>query len=767
MQDIKNCIALPSIALRGVVVFPGCTANFVIARDASVKALFAAVQNDGMVFLVPQTDAAVESPSGADLSKIGTTAKVLQYIKLPDGTYQVLVTGISRGERADDSYVDGALMCFVDTDTAPSVPDVKNRRLISQLKGIFEIYTAKMGRYASSEVAKAVASANDLSELCDCIASEIVNDFDERLELLLQTDLIARYEAVTAIIMRDIELHVFNEQLESDTRHAMQNKQREMFLREQLAVIKHELGEDSTGEYLGKILEADLPPHVKDALLAENDKLAKMQFGTAEATVIRNYIETCLELPWQRRDIADVDIAEAEQILNNEHDGLDDVKKRIIEFLAVRQLKPNVKGQILLLVGPPGVGKTSIAASVAHATHRGFARVSLGGIHDEAEIRGHRRTYVGAMPGRIINAIKQAGTSDPVILLDELDKMASSIHGDPASAMLEVLDPEQNVKFRDNFIEIPFDLSSCIFIATANTTETVPAALLDRMEVIHIGSYTDFEKLLIAKNHLIPKQIKQNGLKRSQIKFSDAAVYAIMCGYTRESGVRSLEREIASICRKAAKQLIQGSHNSITVSKNTVEKMLGKPKFRPDSIYSNDEVGTVNGLAWTSVGGEMLRVEVLSMPGTGKIELTGSLGDVMKESAHAAISYIRKHSAELGVDPDFYKNRDLHIHVPEGATPKDGPSAGVTICTAMVSELTGRPAKRDVAMTGEITLTGRVLPIGGLREKSIAAYKAGAKKVIIPADNMSDLDKFDGAVLDALDFVPAKRIDDVLTAALL
>lgn len=767
MRDIKKCVALPSIALRGIVVFPGCTSGFVIARDASIKALEIADKHDGMLYLVPQFNVAIETPSGNELSQMGVTAKLLQHVMLEDGTYQILVSGVSRAERVDDQYTDGVLSCVVVENDDNYQTEIENRRLVAQLKKIFGIFVEKTGRSSSPDFAKSISKFDNLSRLCDYIASEILGDFEERFDFLLCRDAVARYQMLTMLIKRDIELHIFNEQLDSETRGAMQSKQHELFLREQLAVIKQQLGDGAAGaEYYDRIISADLPHDVAETLLAENDKLAKMPFGTAEATVIRNYIETCLELPWQRCSGGIVDIGRAECILNDEHDGLDEVKKRIIEFLAVKQLRPDAKGQILLLVGPPGVGKTSVAMSVAHATERAFARVSLGGIRDEAEIRGHRRTYVGAMPGRIINALKQAGTSNPVILLDELDKMASDIHGDPAAAMLEVLDPEQNVRFRDNFIEIPVDLSQCIFIATANTVESVPAPLLDRMEIIHINSYTDFEKLTIAKNHLIPKQIKQNGLKKSQIRFSDDAIYSLMRGYTRESGVRSLEREIASVCRKAAKEIVSGQCKSISVSAKTVVKLLGDPGFRPDSIYPDDEVGTVNGLAWTSVGGEMLRVEVLSMPGTGKIELTGSLGDVMKESAHAAVSYIRKHSAELGVDPDFYKNRDLHIHVPEGATPKDGPSAGVTICTAMVSELTGRPAKRDVAMTGEITLTGRVLPIGGLREKSIAAYKAGAGTVIIPAENLHEIKKFDRQVLDALDFIPVAHINEVLDKAL-
>lgn len=766
MHDLKDCVVLPSVALRGVVIFPGCQASFIVRRPASVKAIETAAAHDGLLFLVPQLDIMYEEPSGDELASIGVTAKLLQKVKLDDGCYQVLFEGIERAQRVSDQYTDDILACFVYTDRSKKIKESQNMSCCNTLRGVYETYLQKSGSLAAPELLEAAGNITDISKLCDRIVSDVYQSFGDRLTFLQQNEPISRYEMLLERIKSDLEVITFNDELEGRTRSSAFKRQREAYLREQLAVIHAELGDDGGNEYIERIYNTALPDYVERALTEEAHKLDRMPFGSPETTVIRNYLDECLALPWMRYTHDSDDITLAESVLNADHEGLEDVKKRIVEFIAVRQFNPDIKGQILLLVGPPGVGKTSIARSVAVATGRKFARVSLGGVHDESEIRGHRRTYVGSMPGRIIDAIKHAGSANPVLLLDELDKMASDIHGDPTSAMLEVLDPEQNVKFRDNFIELPFDLSKCLFIATANTTDRIPAALLDRMEVIQINSYTDFEKFSIAKKHLIPKQIKRHGLKKSQIKFSDEAIYAIMHGYTRESGVRNLEREIASLCRKSFKELIEGPHNSITVSKNAVERMLGLPKFKPDHIYSADEVGVVNGLAWTSVGGVMLRVETLSMPGTGKIELTGSLGDVMKESAEAAVSYVRKHSKELGIDPQFYKDTDLHIHVPEGATPKDGPSAGVTICTSIISELTGKPVLRDVAMTGEITLTGRVLPIGGLREKSIAAYKAGAKKVIVPADNMPEIQEFDSALRESLEFVPAERISDVLSHAL-
>ncbi len=555
-------------------------------------------------------------------------------------------------------------------------------------------------------------------------------------------------------------------------RQHLNKTQRDIYLREQLHIIENELGiddydeEEEESSYAKRIRQHKLPAEVQEALLAENAKLKRMQFGSPEATVIRNYIETCLELPWGKTSKDRTDITIAKRILDEDHDGLTKVKERILEFMAVRQLSPELDGQILCLVGPPGVGKTSIVKSIARATNRKYVRIALGGIRDEAEIRGHRKTYVGSMPGRIVNGLKQAGTSNPVMLLDEVDKLTADAHGDPTSALLEVLDADQNKTFRDHFVELPIDLSGCLFIATANTTETIPLPLLDRMEIIYMDSYSDNEKLSIAKNHLIPKQLKRHGLKRSQLRFTDNGINELILRYTKESGVRNLEREIASVCRKAAKEIVDGNTAKKTVDAKTVIEMLGPEKFLADRIYGKDEVGIVNGLAWTQLGGDMLRIEALSMSGGGALELTGSLGDVMKESARAAVSYIRKHANELGIPEDFHKNTDIHIHVPEGAIPKDGPSAGITIATAIVSELSGKTVKQSVAMTGEITLTGRVLPIGGLKEKTAAAYKAGVRTVIIPKDNMKDLEEIDQEVRSALEFVPVSSVMEVLRIAL-
>ncbi len=761
-----------AIALRGIVIFPETTASFEIGRKISINALKAAESDGEMLLLIPQHDPAVTEPVEKDLMEIGVLARVIQSTRLKDGGYQVVVEGIKRVRRKETAITEDIIKCNVidiETRTVPSF--AKERIATKELFRVFSEYLNFLSKPSDDIIAEA-NKISDVSCLADFLANNFVVNFDERKELLEECDAIRRIKALTEIFRKDIDIFHLENDIQQKVRHNLQKQQRDMYLREQIRAIKHELGEDNISdeteegdEYYSKIMAADLPEDVCEKLLAENIKLGKMPFGTPEATVLRNYIEVCLELPWKKKTKDRVNIATAKRILDRDHDGIQKVKERILEFLAVKQLKPDLKGQILCFVGPPGVGKTSIAKSIADATNRKFSRISLGGIRDEAEIRGHRRTYIGSMPGRIINALKLAGSSNPVILFDELDKLTKDAHGDPTSAMLEVLDVEQNSTFRDNFIELPVDLSECLFIATANTTETIPAPLLDRLEVIQMDSYSDKEKFAIAKNHLIPKQLKRHGLKSTQCKFADTAVKELITSYTRENGVRNLEREIASVCRKSAKLIVEGE-TKINVKVDTLRSMLGPAKFLPDSIYDKDEVGIVNGLAWTYLGGDMLRIECSSMEGSGKIELTGHLGDVMKESARAAISYIRKHCDELGVDADFYKNRDIHIHVPQGAIPKDGPSAGITIATAILSELTGRSVKRDVCMTGEITLTGRVLPIGGLKEKSMAAYKAGASKVIIPAENEPDIAMFDTEVKSAIEFISVKHISEVFDIAL-
>ncbi len=763
---------LNTIALRGIVIFPGTTASFEIGRKISINALKDAEINDEPLFLVPQEDPAITEPKANDLMKTGVVARILHTARLNDGAIQVVVEGIRRADRGETLITDEVICCELLERKSRRTSSFTQERIAT--KELLEVFTEYLNYISkpSEEVVEEVNKLRDSSHIADFLASNFIVNFDERKMLLEEYDTTKRIRKLCEIFEKDIGIFNLENGIQQKVRHNLQKQQRDMFLREQMRVIKNELGEDGSNEdmedgdeYYSKIKEAKLPADVEEKLLAENAKLSKMPFGTPEATVIRNYIETCLELPWGKKSKDRVDIKVAKKILDKDHDGIEKVKERVLEFLSVKQLKPDLKGQILCFVGPPGVGKTSIAKSIARATNREFARISLGGIRDEAEIRGHRRTYIGSMPGRVINALKLAGTSNPVILFDELDKLTKDSHGDPTSAMLEVLDVEQNNAFRDNFIEIPVDLSECLFIATANTTETIPAPLLDRLEVINMDSYSDKEKRAIAKNHLVPKQLKLHGLKASQCKITSEAIGELITSYTRENGVRGLEREIASVCRKSAKRVVEGA-KKVNVTVATLREMLGPQKFIPDKIYDSDEVGIVNGLAWTSLGGDMLRIECSSMKGTGKLELTGHLGDVMKESARAAVSYIRKHFDELQVDEAFYSNLDIHIHVPEGAIPKDGPSAGITIATALVSELTGRTVKRDVCMTGEITLTGRVLPIGGLKEKSMAAYKCGAKKVIIPFENASDVAQFDSEVKSALEFIPVKHISEVFEIAL-
>jgi len=764
-----------TIALRGVVIFPRITTSFEIGRKSSIKAFKDAIEKDEPIFLVAQKDMAVVDPQNNDLVKVGVIAEIKHALRLPNGNYQLMIEGSKRAERYNSYYENDMLKSdiAIHEEAADDSPLARQKEEIAirETLIIFDEYLKYVAK-PSQEIINEVKQIKSASYLADFLASSFLINFEDRLTIIEEFDPIKRLEKLCKVFEKDIQLMQLEGSIQSKVRYRLQKSQREMYLREQLRAIQNELGigendeDEDVDEYTRMIQEAKIPDSVKEKLQEEANKLAKMPFGTPEATVIRNYIETCLELPWNKKSKDRMDIKLAEKYLNEDHDGLTKVKERILEFMSVKQLKPDLSGQILCLVGPPGVGKTSIARSIARATNRKYVRISLGGIKDEAEIRGHRRTYIGSMPGRITNALKIAGTSNPVILLDEIDKLTSNALGDPTSALLEVLDTEQNKAFRDNFIEIPIDLSECLFIATANTTETIPAPLLDRMEVIYMSSYSDSEKLSIAKNHLIPKQIKLNGLTKRMIKFTDDAIREIITSYTKENGVRGLEREIASLCRKTAKKIVNGECKSLEIDAKKVRELLGVEKFLPDKIYSQDEVGIVNGLAWTSLGGEMLRIEVLSMKGNGKLELTGHLGDVMKESAKAAISYIRKHAKELGIDEEFHSKVDLHIHVPEGAIPKDGPSAGITIATAIVSELSGRTVKQSVAMTGEITLTGRVLAIGGLKEKCMAAYKAGVKTVIIPYDNRNDIEEFDEEIKNGLTFVPVKNVSEVFEIAL-
>ena len=759
---------LPTIALRGIVLFPNVITSFEIARKASVRALKQAQEDGTELFLAIQKDASVLNPGRDDLFDVGITARIKHSLHLSNGNYQLVVEGIARAEIVSVGESDGYLVSRLHVKDISEYRDdtASDRRLVRETWSVFNEYLKYVQRPSQDIIAEA-KKITDPGLLADCLASAFLVKFEDRQTIIGITDSRRRLETLNGIFQREIDLIELEGSIQTKVKYNLQRSQREMYLREQLKAIQSELNMseseagDEFDEYHDKIRAAKLPAEVRDRLFAESAKLAKMPFGTPEATVIRNYIETCLELPWNRRTKDRVNIKLAQKILDEDHDGLAKVKDRILEFMAVKQLSPELDGQIICLVGPPGVGKSSIAKSIARAMNRKYVRISLGGIRDEAEIRGHRKTYIGSMPGRIVTALKTAGSSNPVMLLDEVDKLTMDAHGDPTSALLEVLDTDQNRQFRDHFIEVPVDLSECVFIATANTTETIPAPLLDRMEVIYMDSYSDSEKLSIAKNHLIPRQIKRHGLTKRNLSFTDDGIKKIIESYTKESGVRNLEREIASVCRKTAKEIVSSGVKSHKVDENAVTALLGAEKFLPDRIYPQDEVGIVNGLAWTSLGGELLRVEVLSMRGTGNLELTGHLGDVMKESARASVSYIRKHAESLGIDPDFYKNLDLHIHVPEGAIPKDGPSAGVAITTAIISELSGRPVRQDVAMTGEITLTGRVLQIGGLKEKSQAAYKAGARRVIIPKDNLKDIEEFDDDVKNALEFIGVTHYTEI------
>ena len=769
--DKSEVQSYPTIALRGIVVFPGITTSFELGRKLSVASLQYAMENDQPVYLAIQKNPAIEEPNHYDLTEVGVVAQIKSVLRLTNGNLQIVAEGLYRARRVstvlEQEHLQSEILPYRNSVHHPE----RQRKAMDSLWTLFSDYLRYINK-PSPEILEELHRIEDVGVLSDFLASNFLNNFEDRKYLLEEVDSLKRAEKLCSIIEKNIALMELENSIQSKVKYRLQRRQRDAYLREQLNTIRGELGMDEEGgeveegnEYSKRIAEAKLPAEVAEKLKSEAAKLAKMPFGSSEASVIHNYLDVCLELPWQNYTEDRLDVTLAQKILDEDHDGIAKVKERILEFLSVKQLKQDIKGQILCLVGPPGVGKTSVGKSIARAVGRKFARVSLGGIRDEAEIRGHRKTYIGAMPGRIINAIKLAGSSNPVILLDELDKLTADSHGDPSAALLEVLDGEQNNTFRDHFIELPYDLSSVMFIATANTLDTVPHALLDRLEVIEMGSYSDAEKLSIAKNHLVPKQLEAHGLKKNQCRFTDEGIMLLISGYTKENGVRNLERTIASVCRKTAKEIVSGQRKSVRVTPDVVKRYLGPVKYLRDRMNDSDEIGIVNGLAWTSLGGELLRVEVSAVQGSGKLELTGNLGDVMKESAKAAVSYIRKHGDELGIDPEFYVKRDVHIHVPEGAVPKDGPSAGVTLCTALVSELTGKTVKRNVAMTGEITLTGRVLPIGGLREKTMAAYKYGCDTVLIPYDNSGDIEELDSEVKENLKLIPVKNVSEVLRLA--
>jgi len=775
METKQEIERLPLLPLRGITVFPGMVVNFDVERPMSMAALNAAIKGNQRIFLVGQKDLATEIPHGADLYETGTVCNVRQVLRVPGNTLvKVMVEGISRARIEELSETQpnysAAVLPLEEKAGIPKTP--KQEALVRQTLALYEEYTEVSGA-AMPDGFLEVLDSDDVGRTADFIAQNVNIKRSEKQLVLEEMRPVRRMELVNRMVNREINVLTLEKDLDEVTKESMDRAQRDYYLREQMKTIRSELGEneddgpEELDEYRRKIRDLHLAAEVEEKLLKEVSRLAKQPFGSSEGAVIRSYLDTCLELPWNERTEDTVDIVKARKCLDEDHFGLEKVKERIVEFLAVKQLAPDVHGGVLCLVGPPGVGKTSIAISIARATNRKLARISLGGVHDEAEIRGHRKTYIGSMPGRIVAGLQQAKSMNPVMVLDEIDKVGSDYHGDPAAALLEALDGEQNGAFRDHFLEIPVDLSGVFFITTANTTDTIPRALLDRMEVIEIGSYTDEEKLEIARRHLLPKQRKKHGLTAAKLKVSNDAIREIIADYTRESGVRVLERELAAICRKTASALAKGERKSVSVRAGGLQPFLGTPHYRDGGLSRRDEVGLVHGLAWTSVGGEVLDVEVSVMDGTGKLELTGNLGDVMKESAKAAVSYIRSRCDRLEIDPKFYENKDIHIHFPEGAVPKDGPSAGITICIAVISALTGIPVHHDLAMTGEISLRGRIMPIGGLREKTMAALRAGIHTVIIPTENEKDLDDIDPAVRSALNFISTDHVDKILDTALL
>ena len=770
MDTMENTsLNIPVLALRGLTIFPGCVLSFDVERDISIRALERAMEQDQYVFLVAQRETATDRPEEKDLFAVGTLSVIRQILRIGEGSVRVIMEGKSRARLRrlwqTEPYLQGNVEPL--REGRARISEFQLEALLRQTCGNFAEY-ASLAPRLGEEVSAVVMDDRDPGHLADFIAQNISLRYQDKQSVLEELRPLPRLRKVNELLAREAEVLSFEQELEGQIRRELGEVQRDHIIREQIRLLQQELGEDEDTElteYRMKIDALKLTEEARAKLLKEVDRLAKQPYSSAEASVIRNYLDVCLEMPWGKETRERASVAAARKILDRDHFGLEKVKERILEFIAVRQMNPDAKGQIICLVGPPGVGKTSIAISVASALNRKLARLSLGGVRDEADIRGHRRTYIGAMPGRIVNAISQSGSMNPLLLLDEIDKMGSDYRGDPAAAMLEVLDGEQNCAFRDHFLEIPLDLSRVLFITTANTTSTIPRPLLDRMEVIELTSYTDEEKLEIAKRYLLPKQMKEHGLKKSALRVGDEALRAVITGYTRESGVRTLERMMGKLCRKTAMRLVSGEGRRCAVTPENLEDYLGVRRYQPPAL-DKDPVGVVNGLAWTESGGELLEVEVNVMEGTGKLELTGNLGDVMKESAHAALSCIRSRTAQLGVDPEFYKNRDIHIHFPEGAVPKDGPSAGVAITTAVTSALTGRRVRSDVAMTGEVTLRGRVLAIGGLKEKTMAAKRNGIKTVLIPKENLRDLAEIDPVVRESLRFVTAESVDTVLAEAL-
>ena len=768
----SEVMALPMIPLRGLHIFPNMVLHFDVGREKSVKALETAMVTNQKIFLTSQKDEDVELPVKEDYYSIGVVAKIKQMLKLQGDTIRVLVEGLYRAEIGEILQEVPYIKCTLE-DVEEIIPEEITPQILALKRSVetaFDEY-AELTHKLNGETLGTVKEIDDLSTFADIVASHLDIKIEEKQELLEMLDVCERLNKLYEVLIREIEIMKIEQDISAKVKSQVNQNQKEYYLREQMRAIQDELGidedvENEQNEWLKKLEALHLPEKTHQKIEKEIKRFAKMQPMSAESTVSRTYIETILALPWNESSESEVDLKRAEEILEEDHYGLEKVKDRILEYIAVMKLTESLKGPILCLVGPPGVGKTSIARSIARSLNREFFRMSLGGVRDEAEIRGHRRTYIGAIPGRIISGLKDAGTNNPVFLFDEVDKIGADYKGDPASALLEVLDPEQNKDYTDHYLEVPFDLSKVMFITTANTVETIPRPLLDRMEIIEVSGYTEEEKLAIADRYLIPKKVKEHGLKEENITITESAVRDLINYYTRESGVRNLEREIANLCRKTARKMVSGEAESFEITSENLSDYLGKKKYRYDIIKGETEVGVTTGLAWTIVGGDTLFIETTVVPGTGKLVLTGQLGEVMQESAKAGISYIRSIAGELGIKEDFYKTQDLHIHIPEGATPKDGPSAGVTMCTAMISTLTNTPVRKDIAMTGEITLRGKVLPVGGIKEKVLAAHRAGIRKVLLPADNKADIDDIPEKVRNEIEFVLISNAKEALDQVL-
>ena len=756
---------MPAVALRGLTILPGMIAHFDISRERSLRAVEEAMEQDQKIYLVTQRNVDSEDPTQEDLYQMGIVADIKQVVRLQNDVVRILVDGISRaallGFTGNEKYLE-AEICYCDSN-ADSLPDDLREAMLLGVREAFHRYAAVVGKI-SKELIRQIDQYEDLEKLIDYVTNNLPVSYELKQQVLEAEDINDRYQVIVSLLLSQVEVISIKNELQKKVKVRVDKHQKEYVLREQLGVIREELGENADSEadeYEKKLSELDAPDYVKEKTKKEIKRFRNMSSSSSESTVERGYIETVLELPWNKMSVDNKDLDHAAQVLDDDHYGLKDVKERILEFLAVRNLTSKGESPIICLVGPPGTGKTSIARSIASALEKKYVRISLGGVRDEAEIRGHRKTYIGAMPGRIVNGLRQAGVSNPLMLLDEIDKVSSDYKGDTSAALLEVLDSEQNCRFRDHYIEMPVDLSEVLFIATANEVSGIPKPLLDRMELIEVSSYTENEKFHIAKEHLIEKQKSKNGIKKEQLTITDSALKDIIRLYTREAGVRSLERTIGKLCRKAAREIFKDSEAALKVTKTNLKTYLGNPKYSPEKKNDHAEVGIVRGLAWTSVGGVTLEVEVNVLPGKGELVLTGKLGDVMKESAQAALSYVRSISEGYGIDAEFYTKHDIHIHIPEGAVPKDGPSAGITMATAMLSAITDRPVRADVAMTGEITLRGRVLPIGGLKEKLLAAKVIGIKTVCIPKDNEKDLEEISKEITDGMEIVPVERFSQV------